>query len=112
MDEVFTQIQELKKKFVTARQDFQDEISSWEKDFKLASAKANLGENKIIKMLLQGLKDDIDSMNKVLLFDESVTDSERQRIFDRRALYQKIVGFFEIPKSTVERIKKQIKENL
>lgn len=107
-------IDALIKKFHNARTDFISQIGEWRNDYRKAVIAANLQENVIIKEFVKRLFDDIEGINYRLQNERSdkLTPFERDRLLDKRSLYEEFIYIFVSAKEKVESIEKVVKSNL
>lgn len=110
MDETLKKISEAKAKFL----DPQDQavVSGWEAEAKRHLMTVSLKGHKGIEMILTNYKADIASMNDVLLNSRDLNESDRNRLLDKREMYEKFIRIFNDAETGLEKIEKEVDENL
>jgi len=65
-----------------------------------------------IKIILEKLTGDLDGMDEVLktASSDELSDKQRDRIIDRKRLYQWFIGFFKDPEAEMQSLDKIINE--
>lgn len=101
-------LNELMSKHAEYRPDFQQTLSNWEKKLKKAIAIKKFGDNDIIKELRKGLAKEIKEINQLLVWKKDLTESQRNRLFDKREMYMQFLNKFRTADMTIEDIDKAI----
>lgn len=112
--ELLQRIDELKKKFADpAYPEDVETIKSWREKLIRAMLMDDLSKHEGIKMILKKYKEEIDEINELLLSADStkLNDKERDRLLDKRYMYEDFVGLLESPKKEMEMIEKEVTEN-
>src|SRR3990167_2805151 len=104
----------LLEKFHGGRQDFISQISEWRNEYRKAIIVANLQDHAVIKSFASKLFDEIEGMNYRLQNEKSdkLPQEERDRLLDKRSLYEEFVYLFVDAKKKVASIENAINENL
>lgn len=111
-----TKLDELLKKFREGGGAERDValIASWEPLVKRGLLIGDLANHDGVKLWLSEIDKDIEAMNQILLTTDSKTlpDHDRDRLLDRKTLYEKFRDFFHIAHTNLDATVKKIEENL
>ena len=84
-------------------------LNDWEKDIKEQSRLKELGNNQVVKGIVDKLKELIDNINKTLQDDK---ECDRKALFDQRDCWHWLINLFNGADETLNDINKQIEDNL
>lgn len=110
-------IKQLKEKFTNpAYNDDVVQIDAWESNLKDLLVRDDLAGKPSIMQILKRFSDEVADMNSLLLHADSklLSDGERDRVLDKRKLYQDFLGLFnpeELSKA-IQAVDKDIDEEL
>lgn len=109
-----SKIEQLKDKFARADAGDQATIAQWETDVRRALLTIDLESHDGIRMILRKLADDIAEMDELLRTARSdkLSDHERDRVIDRKQLYEWFRRLFHSAKAGLDATVKSIDENL
>lgn len=110
MDKLLNNIQKLKEKYTESSS--QKTLEDWEKKVLDSMVIDSLKEHEGIKIIIENFEKEIDDINTILLFAEELTENQRYRIMDKRAMRQKFLSYFEQTQQNLETIKKLVEEQL
>lgn len=113
MDQL-SKIERLKQKFAAADAANLATIAGWEEQVKQALIVADLGKHQAIRDFLAHLEEDIRDMRSLLESADSsqLPDKQRDRVLDRKALYERFANLFHIAQSNLDATMKEIEDNL
>jgi hypothetical protein len=111
-NDLLAKIGEAKAKFLDPED--QRTISGWEEQAKRHLITTSLKGHKGVEMILANYRKDISEMNALLLNAKSkdMSDLERDRILDRRAMYEKFVRIFDDAEKAIANIEKDIESRV
>lgn len=108
-------IRKLKSIFIKGRSDKDDivEIESWEKSLQKIRLMEDLKKHAGIQMIMNDWILEIKKINQRLNREKSDTlsDKERDRLFDKREMFLKFVSYFSI-NNQLESLEKEVDSNL
>ena|ERR1044072_873206 len=115
MDDTLKNIDQLKEKFAQAGvREYDDTFRQWETEYKRAFIQADLANHDAIKMLIEKVTTDIEQMDYLLKTADStkLPDKERDRVIDRKKIYQDFLSFFDVATRTKETIEGEVEQNI
>lgn len=108
--DLLKKVEELKAKY----QDPLDapQLVAWEKEAKRLLLIDGIAGSDAVKYLTEQLQSEIEDMNKILLNAQSVgfPDGMRDRLLDKKALYQRVISYFDVENAKKE-LEKQLNAN-
>jgi len=109
MDELLQNILEKKAQY---RLEDLPTIEAWEEKAKEILLKEGIAGSDAVKYLVDSMNSDIEKMNSILLTAPShvLPDTQRDRMIDKKELYEKIVSYFDI-KGEREELEKIVNDN-
>lgn len=115
MDEINQKIEALRKKYPDEQS--VSDLQSWEKNAKIAVMTANLQENDAIKLILDQYRKELNTLNKMLMGDETLFKNEDGRILGqmihtRKKWCEKFLGIFTKADSQVKAINNTLDKSL
>jgi hypothetical protein len=103
--------QELIKQLIAKKNEYEKEdqgiFDSWIEQLENAQITKELGEHFAVKELLKSFKAEIEAINEKLLNDLTLDTFTRLHLIDRRELFNKFVGIFNLADLT-NQIKKEL----
>jgi len=82
------------------------------KQVRQAIIRANMMKHDSIKDLIKAMKRMIDEITLSLGKDRTLTERERDKLFERRDAFEWLVSFFESSEATIKKAEEIIKEEL
>lgn len=101
-------LEKLLGKHTGYRADFARKLESWEEQLKNAITTQKFGEHEIIKKVRKGYATEIKEINDVLLFKDELTEADRVRLLDKRALCLRFLNLFREADATIETLEQAI----
>ena len=89
-----------------------DEVRNWEASLKRAIRTHNAKKNPAVKMIIEEAQNRIHKANMILLHNRKLTDSEREKVFEQRDFYRKILGWFDEAEKVIKDISHAVDEEL
>ncbi len=88
-------------------------VFGWKDMFSDAVIVEDLSEHDGIKIVLREMKKEIGEINELLVSADSdmLPDRKRDRMIDRKDLYEKFIKVFEDSKYRINKIKEEVEEN-
>ena len=113
-NELLSKITLLKKRFVNADPDHQQQILDWEKEAKQKLILDNLTEHEGVQFVVSKWQEQIDEINSVLMQASSkeLPDTERDVLLKVKDFYQSNINMFVAVKSDIASIESSIDENI
>jgi hypothetical protein len=109
-DNLLNNLQKLQAKYTESSS--QKTLQDWEKRVTDALIVDSLKEHEGIKIILDTYKKEIEDINNILLHSEEITEPQRLRIMDKRAMRQRFLSYFEQTKQIIESVEKLVEEQL
>lgn len=115
MSDLIDKIEKLEKKFADPNYNYESTMfKAWKEQATRDALILNLREHEAVKWLIAALRKEVDEMNAVLSRSRSASlpDRERDRIMDRRDMYQWFLTFFDLADMSQKALEKQVDQNL
>lgn len=88
------------------------QLQAWQKQLEAIALREKLGENPIIKEIVDKLGKEILEMNRQLLENREIKEDERKRMMDKRNLYRIHREMYRFDAKDFEEIESQIDKEL